>query len=295
MGTCSLHGQAVGRGRFVPVAPGWESAENAAAYADFCRRFPKYEETSRDLSGMLPIATSGLVVDLACGTGTTTGVILRDLPVGGRVVAVDASKAMLDVASASIDDPRVTWIRARAEELPAHLDRPADLVLCSSGLWQMDMPAVMGAVRQVLRPGGGFAFNIGREFIALPLTDEERNPVAPNLMQLMQAAAVLYHGLVPPVASARRPRELLTVGSVQAMLEGAGFDPQPAKIVEHIESHESLRAWLSIPIFTERRFSPLRYEERMEALSAAYERISSRGPSTTRWVVFVAGVAGGVT
>lgn len=270
--------------------PSWDTAQNAAAYADFCRRFPKYEETSSDLAELLPIATSGLVVDLACGTGTTTRVILRDLPAQGRVVAVDASRAMLDVASESVDDPRVSWVRARGEDLPDHLDQPADIVVCNSAMWQMDMPAALGAVRRVLRPGGRLAFNIGREFILLPLTDEERNPRAPSLFQLMQAAAVLYHDFVPPMPRQRGRGELLTLDSVQSMLEKAGFDPLEAKIVEHIESRESQRAWLSIPIFTERHFGRLRYEERMEALSTAYERLGRRDPSTTRWAVFVAGI-----
>ena len=151
------------------------------------------------------------MVDLACGTGTTAEVILRDLPAHGRVVAVDASKAMLDVASESVRDPRVTWIRARAEKLPDHLDQPADLVRCNSAFWQMDMPAVLGAVRRVLRPGGKFAFNIGREFMVLPLADEERDPRAPNLFQLMQAAAVLYHGFVPPMLRQRGRGDPLTL------------------------------------------------------------------------------------
>ena len=96
--------------------------------------FRKYEETSDDLAELMPMATSGLVVDLACGTGTTTQVILRDLPADGRVVAVDASKAMLETASQSIKDPRVTWIRSKAEELPDHVDQPVDLVLHAARL-----------------------------------------------------------------------------------------------------------------------------------------------------------------
>ena len=271
------------------MTPGWDSEENAAAYADFCRRFTKYEETSHDLAELVPIATSGLVVDLACGTGTTTEVILRDLPPDGRVVAVDASKAMLDMASQSVKDPRVNWIRTKAEELPDHVDQSADIVLCNSAFWQMDMPAVLGAVRCVLRPGGRFAFNIGREFILLPLTDEERSPRAPSLVQLLQAAAVLYHGFVPSMLRQRGGGEPTTLDSVQSMLERAGFKAEEVKIVEHSESGESQRAWLSIPIFTERQFSPLRYEERMAALGTAYERLGGRD-ATTRWAVFVGGV-----
>ena len=197
---------------------------------------------------------------------------------------------MLDEASRIVSDPRVTWAQARAEQLPDVLDQPADLVLCNSAFWQMDMPAVLGAVRQALRPGGSFAFNIGREFIFLPLTDDERNPAAPNLSQLMQAAAVLYHGFVPPMLRPRGGPEPLTLESVQSMLEGAGFDVQHTKVVDHVESRESQRAWLSIPIFTERQFGTLRYGERMEALATAYEQLGNRAPSKTRWAVFVAGV-----
>ena len=123
----------------------------------------------------------------------------------------------------------------------------------------------------------------------LPLTDDERNPGAPNLSQLMQAAAVLYHGFVPPMLRPRSGPEPLTLDSVQLMLKVAGFDLRQTKVVEHVESQESQRAWLSIPIFTERQFGTLRYEERMEALATAYERLGKRDPSTTRWAVFLAG------
>lgn len=268
------------------MAPTWDTRENAALYAEYCQRFPKYHETSSDLVELLPVATSRLVVDLACGTGATTEVILRSLPVDGRVVAVDAASAMLDIASEAVPDPRVNWIRARAEELSEHMDEPADLVLCNSAIWQMDMPAVLRDVRRILHPRGGFAFNIGREFMVLPLTDEELNPRAPSLFQLMQAAAVLYHGFAPPMLGQRgRP---LTMDSVQSMLHAAGFNLEQKKIIEHAESYESQRAWLSIPVFTERQFGSLPYERRMEALGEAYERLDGRSRSSSRWAVFVA-------
>ena len=44
------------------------------------------------------------------------------------------------------------------------------------------------------------------------------------------------------------------------------------------------------PDLTDRQFSSLRYEERMEALAIAYERLDNRDASTTRWAVFVASV-----
>jgi SAM-dependent methyltransferase len=260
------------------------------AYAAFCRRCPMYRDTSEDLARVAGIEGAGLVIDLACGTGASTAAILARLPQDGRVVAVDGSEAMLAVARASIGDPRVRWIQAPAEELASHVGQIADVVVCNSALWQMDMPRVLESISRTLRPDGRLAFNIGRAFIALPLTPEERERPVPNLPELMQAAAVLHHGFVPPHPMPGRRREPLTVESVSAMLCAAGFAVEPATVVEHEDTPECQRAWLSVPIFTERQFGGLSYERRMEALATAYERLDSGAPRRSRWAVFLAHV-----
>jgi SAM-dependent methyltransferase len=272
------------------LSDGWDSPENAEAYAAFCRRCSMYRDTSEDLAVVAGIEGAGLVIDLACGTGASTEAILARLPHDGRVVAVDGSEAMLAVARASIGDPRVRWIHARAEELTSHVGRIADVVVCNSGLWQMDMPTVLEAISRTLQPGGRLAFNIGRAFIALPLTPEESERPVPDLLDLMQAAAVLYHGFAPPYPMPGRRRAPLTVESVSAMLGAAGFEVEPATVVEHEDTPECLRAWLSVPIFTERQYGSLPYERRMEALATAYERLDRGAPRRSRWAVFLAHV-----
>jgi SAM-dependent methyltransferase len=272
----------------------WDSAENAAAYARFCREFPMYRETSAVLASLANLETAQLAVDLACGTGATTGAILARLPATGSVVAVDASAAMLDVARTEVADPRVRWVRARAEELAEHVDSGADVVLCNSAFWQTDMPAAAEAVRRVLRPGGRFVFNIGEHFIRMPDSeDRERERSTPSLTELMWAAAVLYHGFVPRLVGAppgtRGPR---TIASVNALLVAAGLEVEPTRIVEQVNGPESLRAWLSVPIFTERQFPGLSYEQRMDALDIAYERLDEPPPDRSRWAVFVARTPG---
>jgi SAM-dependent methyltransferase len=241
---------------------------------------------------MAGLGTAQLVVDLACGTGVTTEAILARLPTTGRVIAVDGSAAMLDVARDEVVEPRVRWVHARAEDLAGHLDEPADVVLCNSAFWQTDMPAAAEAVRRSLRPGGRFVFNIGEQFIRLPDSDErERARETPSLVELMWAAAVLFHGLVPrlagPPPGSRRPR---TIESVTALLDAAGLEVERTRVVEQADSPESVRAWLSIPIFTARQFAGLSYEQRMDALAIAYERLDRRSPERSRWAVFVAHV-----
>jgi SAM-dependent methyltransferase len=268
----------------------WDSPENAAAYARYCREFSLYRDTSAVLASLAGLETAELAVDLACGTGVTTEAILARLPATGRVIAVDGSAAMLDVARSEVAEPRVRWVHARAEDLDGQLDEPADAVLCNSAFWQTDMPAAAEAVRRTLRPGGRFVFNIGEQFIRLPDSDDrERDRETPNLGELMWAAAVLYHGFVPrlagPPPGSRGPR---TIESVTAVLEAAGLEVERTQVVEQANSPESVRAWLSIPIFTARQFASLSYEQRMDALAIAYERMDRRSPERSRWAVFVA-------
>ena len=101
------------------MVPGdsWESPEIARSYAAFARRYPMYQDTSRDLVSLARLAPGAHAVDLACGTGITTQAVLSVLGPSGRVVAVDASAAMLAIARSLVADGRVRWLRARAERL----------------------------------------------------------------------------------------------------------------------------------------------------------------------------------
>jgi ubiquinone/menaquinone biosynthesis C-methylase UbiE len=111
--------------------------------------------------GALSIVLSGFgiradehVIDLGCGTGNLTQVLLTMLGPGGRVTAVDFSAEMVAVASAKVRDPRVRWVVADAAVLPLE-QRSADRIICFSA-WPHfpDPPAVGRELSRVLRPGG---------------------------------------------------------------------------------------------------------------------------------------------
>lgn len=261
----------------------WDLPENAAAYARFCREFPMYRETSATLADLAGLETAELVVDLACGTGVTTRAILERLSPAGRVIALDGSAAMLAEAGSEVVESRVRWVHARAEALTDHVDGPADAVVCNSAFWQTDMPAAAEAVAGVLRPDGRFVFNIGSDVLRLPDSGEQRS--TPSLFELMWAATVLHHGFVPRLPPRAAPH---TPESIVALLETAGFEVEEPRIVEQVHTPESDRAWLSIPLFTDRRFPGLSYEQRMDALATAYERVDKQTPIRTHWAVFVA-------
>jgi SAM-dependent methyltransferase len=264
---------------------GWSNPQTAEAYARYCAEYPLYRLTSDDLANAARVEDAEVVIDLCCGTGATSEAILSRLPAAGRIVAVDGSAAMLGEARARLTDPRIRWVHARVEDLADHVSEPADAVLCNSAIWQTDMPGTFAAVRRVLRPGGRFAFNIGADHVTRP-DDAARTPdTEPTLLDLMRQEAIA-RGWKPPAA--RRPRAEVTVESVTGMLTAAGFVPPRVTTAEYRTDDGMARAWLEIPIFTEGRFPGLSYEERMESLAAACERLDEARPDVSRWMVFTA-------
>jgi len=93
------------------------------------------------------------VLDVAAGTGRRTRRIL-DLTDPRRVVALDGSQGMLDVARRSVADPRVEFVQGDACELPFP-DASFDVV-CSTWLLSIlhDPRAAVREFLRVLKPGG---------------------------------------------------------------------------------------------------------------------------------------------
>ncbi|WP_079036720.1 methyltransferase domain-containing protein [Streptomyces silaceus] len=106
----------------------------------------------------LPDDGAGLhVLDLGCGTGTSTRALLRAAP-RAWITAVDASAGMLRRA---LDKPwpaRVRFLHLTAEEVAAAESGPYDAVFAAYLFRNVaDPDRVLTTVRSLLRPGGRLA------------------------------------------------------------------------------------------------------------------------------------------
>ena len=100
------------------------------------------------LDWLLPDGPTGVLLDLAAGTGLLT----RELtPRAGRVVAVEPDARMLDRLTAAV--PAAHPVRGTAEELPL-ADGTVDGVLAASAWHWFDADRAAAEVARVLRPGG---------------------------------------------------------------------------------------------------------------------------------------------
>jgi ubiquinone/menaquinone biosynthesis C-methylase UbiE len=127
----------------------------AAARWDASQDLPRLH--ARLAAGLADLGVGGdeTVLDLGCGTGNLTRVLLGTLSAQGRVIAADFSQPMLAAAARKVGhDSRVIWTQAEAGELPL-AGAAVDRTICFSAWPHFDDPhGVAGEIARVLRPGG---------------------------------------------------------------------------------------------------------------------------------------------
>lgn len=94
------------------------------------------------------------ILDLGCGTGNLTALLVGRLSYPGSVVAVDFAPGMVRRARAKIGDSPVSWLVADAHSLPLATES-LDRVICFSAWPHFDEPGrVAKGIARILKRGG---------------------------------------------------------------------------------------------------------------------------------------------
>src|SRR6516162_7849357 len=107
---------------------------------------------------------NAVVLDVATGPGTVARLAAKRIGPGGRVVATDISRPMLDVANSkkpsSPDSAPITYIESPAAPLGVE-SAAFDFVLCQQGLqFFPDRLAALSEMRRALKPRGQLAIAV---------------------------------------------------------------------------------------------------------------------------------------
>ena len=142
-----------------PVAGGWETwSWDESLFAGAARyyeqgRLPYAPRLADAFARSLALNGQGRLLDVGCGPGTVT---LLLAPLFEAVVGLDPDPEMLACASRAAAERGIgnaTWVRQRAESLPASLGDFRVVTFAASFHW-MDRPRVASAVATMLDPGG---------------------------------------------------------------------------------------------------------------------------------------------
>jgi SAM-dependent methyltransferase len=186
------------------------------------------------------------VLDLACGPGDTGFLAAELVKPGGSLIATDASRAMLGVATGRARDLGVTNVEFKQLELE-WIDLPAasvDAITCRWGLmFALDPGASLQEARRVLRPQGRIALAVW--------DDPELNPWA----TVSTRALVELGHLVPPDRNEPGMFALADPVRLRQLLEGAGFLDVFVDSVELSRSDASLELYLDETLDLSRPFA----------------------------------------
>jgi trans-aconitate 2-methyltransferase len=143
---------------------------------------PQQAWASDVLARLKGIAGDSTIVDVGCGTGRVTELLLALFP-EGRVLAMDASQDMVALARERLGDRAEVWCQ---DALEIELDEPVDVVVSTAALhWVPDHDRLWKRLAQTLRPGGvlevqcGGQGNIDR---VRTVIDEVARDYAPELV-----------------------------------------------------------------------------------------------------------------
>jgi SAM-dependent methyltransferase len=199
-------------------------SESVAAWETVAAGWERQRERVWDVSGQvgerlveaLDPRPGESILELACGPGDTGFLAAERIGDTGRLLSTDFAEAMVGAArrrSAELALKNVEHrvIDAQAIDLP---DESVDGVLCRWGYMLMPDPAqALAETWRVLRRGGRLACSVWAE--------ARDNPWA-----AAGARAAVELGFVePPEPDAPGPFRLGDVARVQALVEGAGFEP----------------------------------------------------------------------
>ena len=208
-----------------------------------------YRTQNAHLVDMAGVSSGQRIVDLACGTGAVTRLIVERLR-GARdsmIIGIDQSAAALKQAMDEFRDAgnsAVQFVQSRVEQLSDAVKESVDTVIfCNAIHYVPDKAALLSEISKALKPGGKLAFNTS--FFEGAHLEET---LLFYRKWMMKAGRILRreYGLSPTRADKVEARKQLTPEEYRRLLEVHGF--QVTK--QEIETvNVPIDGWLDISSF----------------------------------------------
>ncbi len=209
-----------------------------------------YRQVNKALLDRAHLQRGWTVVDVACGSGAITELILEKIR-GARdamVIGVDMSATALKEASEKVAGARdavVEFVQSRAEEMSRSIRSAVDAVVFCNGIHYIeDKQRLLEEIRRTLRPGGVFAFNTGFFDGALP--PETLKYYRRWMMKSLRKLKSQYN--LKPEHSKVESRKQLTADEYAELLRSEGFEIELQEIYPGAVTEQG---WIDLSRFSD--------------------------------------------
>ena len=191
------------------------------------------------------------IVDLGCGTGGVTRLILERIEAAKQscIYAIDHSAAAIKEAVAELGDRKeaaVSFIQGDVTNLQEKVKEKVDaIVYCNSIHYVPDKSSLLKQINASLRPGGILAFN--SSFFEGSHPPESLEFYRKWMMRSIRTLKKEY-GLSPVRSEKVQSRQHLTADDYRELVENEGFE---VKSQEIMKVQVPLEGWIHISTFSD--------------------------------------------
>jgi SAM-dependent methyltransferase len=272
------------------AAGGWETWSwdeslfaGAAGYYEQ-GRLPYAAGLADVIARSLALDGHGRLLDVGCGPGT---VALRLAPLFEAVVGLDPDAEMLAQASRAavrLGVGNATWVRSRAEDLPAGLGAFRAVTFAASFHW-MDRPRVASAVATMLDPGGAVVQVDAPAYRADELAAETRRGTLPFPPPPDDALDQLRRRYLGDDRRAGRGIRNTSPSDEDGIFRRAGFRPAETVTVPDRRAVEQTADDVVARVFSSSSTAPHLFGDRREAYEADLRKTLAQASPAGRFSV----------
>jgi ubiquinone/menaquinone biosynthesis C-methylase UbiE len=263
----------------------WDESLFAGAAGHYEQGRLPYAPGLADVFGRsLGLDGRGRLLDVGCGPGTVT---LRLASLFEAVVGLDPDAEMLaqaSMAAAARGVGNATWVRSRAEDLPAGLGGFRAVTFAASFHW-MDRPLVASAVAAMLDPGGAVVHVDAPGYRPDELAAESRRGTLPFPPPPDDALDQLRRRYLGRDRRAGRGIRNTSPDGEDAVFRQAGFLPAETVAVPDRRAVERTADDLVARVFSTSSTAPHLFGDRRDAYEADVRKILARASPAGRFSV----------
>ncbi|HLV97140.1 MAG TPA: class I SAM-dependent methyltransferase [Ktedonobacterales bacterium] len=189
------------------------------------------------------------IVDLACGTGAISELVLQELSCLGRsarLIGIDSSAKALERAALRLAGAAVTFVLSNLSDLTPVIDHADLIFFCNAVHLIPQKEALLTRLAQVLHPGGLLACNT--TFFDGAYVQGTESYYRLSIRRALEYLRREYPGVRPSRQERAQAMDWLTADTYRHLLVSAGF--QPRAFGMH-QANLPVQAWRDIGSYSE--------------------------------------------